>query len=186
MTYSVAFQEWITVSGNNNVVTQSEEGWAEIDDFHGMDIWLEFAGATNASVTFVDIQSSPTKDEAFFSASQSGNAYLMRWSFNSATAVGPYGAVVNWATVANQVPGAYLRWKLTFPTGATTITFRIWLCLRFAGWGGTYPAAAAVPQAKVPVATPGGARTAPKRGVAAVGGMVPAASEQWLSSLIGR
>ena len=137
MTYSACLQDWITVSGNGNVVTQSECDWLEIQDFQDIFYYVQLNGITNASNTLLDLQTSPTEDEAFFTApGTSGNAYLSRFTCNSSTTLGTQATVVvPWATTTNQPPARYLRWRLTFPAGATTITFSIWLSLNLAGWG---------------------------------------------------
>jgi hypothetical protein len=135
MTCARNLQDWISVSGNANVVTQGEVDWLDISGFQDVILNMELAVVSSSSNTYLDIQSSPTKDEAFFGASL-GAAYLYRYSLSGSSPRGVQTPVViRWATATNQLPARYLRWRLTFPSGLTYITFRVVLGLNRAAWG---------------------------------------------------
>jgi hypothetical protein len=81
MTYARTLQDWTSQGGNANVVTQGEVDWLDISDFQDVILNMELAVVSSSSNTYLDIQSSPTKEEAFFGASP-GAAYLYRYSLN--------------------------------------------------------------------------------------------------------
>jgi hypothetical protein len=133
------------VNGNGNSVTQAESDWLDIQGFQDIAFYVEIGNNTVAS-TNLDIQTSPTKDEVFFGASISGNAYLQRFTLGAGTTGVQGVAVVRWSTATNQIPARYVRWRLTSMPSSSAISFRIWLSLNQAGWsaGGSSAIAHAV------------------------------------------
>jgi hypothetical protein len=51
----------------------------------------------------------------------------MRLAFGTRGVQAP--VVIRWANATNQLPARYVRWRLTFPSGFTYITFRVVLGL---------------------------------------------------------
>ena len=140
MAYALCLQDWVTVTSNpagGATISQPEPGWVDVADFVDLAFFVEVANTS--SVATLNIQASPTKDEAFFGASQTA---AQPWLFTYGIATGANGVQtvnsVRWSTqTSNQVPARYLRWRLRFPASANnTINFRIWLVLNQAGWRG--------------------------------------------------
>lgn len=138
--HAVCMQDWITLTGDASAVIVQDAGeWLELAEYQDVAIYLELANATNTNATTIDLQTSPTLDETFFSATPSGgNPYIARFSVTSASAVGVQPLqFVRWAAASTTAPlGRYVRWKASFPalSPPTTVTFRIWLSLNQAGW----------------------------------------------------
>lgn len=137
MAHAICLQDWITVSGNNSgTLVQPESDYLRLPNFQDVVVYAEVSSITNAGTTTLDIQSSPTCDEAFFAASLSSNPYLLRFSLTSASSGVQTLKVSRWASATDQLLAEYVRWKLSFPGtgGPTNITFRIWLSLNQSGW----------------------------------------------------
>ena len=141
MSNAVMLQDWITITGGgtaspNNVIIQNEANWLDVSGYQDVCVYFQLGANSNASATVVSIQTSPTKDEAFFAAKIGSTAALATFSTTSGTTPGVQTLVASrWATEANQPLSKYLRWLATFPTGsAATLTFRIWLTLNQAGY----------------------------------------------------
>jgi hypothetical protein len=125
MPNTVLLQDWTTISGSNNVVIQSEQGWIDTLHFKSVAFYAEVAAVTDqAGITSLIIQTSPAKVEAFFNKDD----YLTQWQFATSPPLGVQIVRSNkWADGDNELPFArYLRWKIIFPNAPTTITFRIW------------------------------------------------------------
>lgn len=143
MAYSVCMQDWISITNSNTGaqnLTQAEADWLDISDYQDIEIFLDVNANTAANAVTLVLQTSPTKEEVFFGASQSAHKYLASFTIGtSSSAVGQQVQAVRWALGADQLPARYLRWQLQFPSTSTgTVTFRIWLVLNQAGWrGGT-------------------------------------------------
>jgi hypothetical protein len=135
MAESKLLQDWLTVRGNGNTIVQDEAYWLEVEDFQDMATHLQVATtAPGTLASTLYIQTSPTKDDAFFDASASASTPGALSTFSLGTMVGVFPvSFAYWSTMASQALGRYLRWKLTFPAAATTVTFRIWVTLNRAG-----------------------------------------------------
>lgn len=153
MADSMCLQDWITLSGNGNTIIQPQSGWLEVYDYQDLLAYLEVAACTVSTVT-LDLQSSPTSDDAFFNTSVTiGNNYVVRYSLTTSSSGVQGMQLSRWAGATNQLLARFLRWKITFPAGATSLTFRMWLCLNRAGarWNGSGPATrVATPSAVAP------------------------------------
>ena len=135
MAYAVCLQDWITVNGNTNTVTQPECDWLDIQGFQDIALYLELGNVT-VNATDLRVQASPTKDESFFGASLAGLPYLYQWALAAGTQGVQAVQVLRWATAANQLPARYVRWQLSAMPATSSVSFRIWLSLNQAGWGG--------------------------------------------------
>ena len=138
MAHGFMLQDWLTLTGvNSQVIVQPEADYAQLPGFQDVACYLEVSNLSNTNVTNIDLQTSPTKDEVLFGASQTANPYLVRYGLSSASAAGvQLIKVARWASAADQLLAEFIRWKVTFPStaGPTTLTFRIWLSLNQAGW----------------------------------------------------
>lgn len=117
--HTFALCDWMTVRGSNNTVTQSESEWLDLTQYEDVTFWIDCKEFTGTTVT-LNIQTSPTKDESFFT-----NIY------SQALAVG----VVNPGSTGGKclmasasVPVArYVRWQLTSTSAPFDATFRIFI-----------------------------------------------------------
>lgn len=137
MAHALCLQDWITVTSNvAATLTQPEPGWLDVADFQDFAFYVEVAN--NSSSTTLNIQASPTKDEAFFGATiLGGNAYIA--TFPLATGNVQTVTVVRWQTTStNQLPARWLRWQVSFPVAGGAPSFRIWVVANQAGrrWSG--------------------------------------------------
>ncbi len=88
---------------------------------------------------FLYIQTSPTKDAAFFDGSTGATpGYLARVDFSASPAVGVQVLkIARWADgTALQTLAKFLRWKLVVVSNVTafSMTFRIWATMNQAGY----------------------------------------------------
>jgi hypothetical protein len=144
MAHTVCLQDWITITAasTNQIIIQPEPDWLDISDYQDIAAYLEVSQTSvGNNLVNVNLQSSPTKDESFFAAQQSGsNPFVIQFAINGSTytpGVQPIGAQ-RWSNTSNngQMPARYLRWQLKFAV-AGNITFRIWLVLNQSGWRGS-------------------------------------------------
>jgi hypothetical protein len=118
--HTFILQDWITVRGSNNTVTQSESEWLDLTQYEDVMFWIDVREVTG-TVT-LNIQTSPTKDETFFTASTA--AIYTSTITASASPITPSTTKVLMASAS--VPVArYLRWSLTSATAPFDATFRI-------------------------------------------------------------
>lgn len=117
--HTFVLTDWITVRGSNNTVTQSESEWLDLTQYEDVTFWIDVKEVTGAAVT-LNIQTSPTRDEAFFAAA---NLYQ-----NTALAPTATPVVSKVTMSAAAVPIArYLRWQLTSANAPFDATFRIFV-----------------------------------------------------------
>ena len=115
--HTFALTDWITVRGNNNTITQSESEWLDLTPYEDVVFWIDVREVTGAAVT-LNIQTSPTKDEAFFGAA---NLYQ-----NTALAPTTTPIISKVTMTGATVPlSRYLRWQLTSANTPFDATFRI-------------------------------------------------------------
>ena len=120
---------WITLRGSSSFtsITQDEAQWLDLRGFEDFVAWLDVRQATLGGATHVTLQyqTSPTKDEAFFTqvgTTQNLDVLVAAPSFVSITPVRKDDAGTSLARG--------LRFQLGVtgaPTGAWDATFRIWI-----------------------------------------------------------
>jgi hypothetical protein len=116
--HTFVLTDWITVRGSNNTVNQSESEWLDMTQYEDLFFWIDVKEVTGAAVT-LNIQTSPTKDEAFFTTI-SNNTTL---GVNTLT---PSSAQGKCLMSSASVPVArYVRWQLTSANTPFDATFRI-------------------------------------------------------------
>jgi hypothetical protein len=137
---SLCLQRWTSVAGNGTTLIQDASDWLDLTHVQDLAIYVEVGWIQNQAVsTLLDIQASPTRDEALFTASLAPAGapapYLARFAFAAAPTLGVQPiAVVRFATTGASPPSAVLRWAITFPAAATSFTFRAWINANRAGY----------------------------------------------------
>lgn len=115
-------QDTITVRGKSGAtVTQSEVDWLDLEAHDDVTIWLELrevTPSTGASV-ILRIQTSPTKDEAFFNAANLWSPDLVTLTPGVQT---PEKVLL---ASSNPALARYVRWQLTCTTADFDATMRI-------------------------------------------------------------
>lgn len=136
MADALKLQDWITIAGNNNVVIQNEQDWAEIPDAQDAAFYLDLANASSTAATNIDLQTSPTRDDGFFAGTVSANPYVARFPVTNLSFGVQALQFVRWAGGSATTPLArFLRWRVTFPSGGiTSVTFRLWCSFNPAAW----------------------------------------------------
>jgi hypothetical protein len=134
MSHSMMLADWITIqagSGGQTVI-QNEAGWLDVSGYQDLVVYLQVS--TAAGTTTLDVQTSPTRDEIFFTAKGSGGTPAIARFVLTSTTTGVQTLVISrWATDNNQPLAKYLRWQVAL--GATaSATFRIWVTLNQAGY----------------------------------------------------
>lgn len=112
--HTFIMQDWITIRGAANTVTQSESEWLDLAQYQDVVLWIdarEFVGTVT-----LNIQTAPTKDESFFSVGT---------VFTTTLALGPTAPQKVLLSVATVPLARYLRWQLTSATNPFDATFRI-------------------------------------------------------------
>ena len=117
--HTFILQDWITVRGANNTVTQSESEWLDLTQYEDVGFWIDVREVTG-TVT-LNIQTSPTKDESFFAAA---NIYQNAALAASATPITPSTTKVLMSSATIPI-ARYVRWSLTSSTATFDATFRI-------------------------------------------------------------
>ena len=117
--HTFALTDWITVRGSNNTVTQSESEWLDLTQYEDLTFWIDVKEVTG-TVT-LNVQTSPTKDESFFTTI----------SNNTTLAVGtltPSSGQGKCLMASASVPVArYVRWSITSASTPFDATFRIFV-----------------------------------------------------------
>jgi hypothetical protein len=137
MAYAMCLQDWTTVTSNvsapnpNITVNQPEPCWLDVSDFQDFAIYVEVANTSSAATLY--IQTSPTKDEAFFGAAGPGGGRAIV-TFSPLSTSGVQGIqVVRWnGPVPNQLAAAWMRWQVSFNNPGAP-SFRIWVVGNQAG-----------------------------------------------------
>lgn len=137
MANALCLQDWTTIQGSSNTITQNEDSYLEIANYQDVAIYCEVAQVVGANVTSpvnIDVQTSPTKDEVFFAGTATtGNTWVVNFPFTTtASGLQPL-QISRWSTTANSPLGKYLRWRVRFSTSSQSITFRLWASLNQAG-----------------------------------------------------
>jgi hypothetical protein len=143
MAFDLCLQDWVTISSSaNSTVIQNSEQWLDIAGIEDLAIYCEIAQLTEqASVTRIDVQTAPVKEEAFFNIAPTGGSdFIARFQFSTSVDLGVQPImVVRWSALTaasgdRQLPSRFLRWILRVGGAATSITFRLWLTGRQTGW----------------------------------------------------
>lgn len=138
MAIPVCLQDWITLTGSGSTLIQPASQWVEIPAGKDAAVYTEISGVTNASNTNLYVQTAPTRDENFYAALETGgSAYVAIYTVNSGSGLGPQQIQTDFWQLSPyfQRLARFARWKIVFPSGATNITFRIWLSLNQAQGG---------------------------------------------------
>lgn len=117
MCHAILLQDWLTVQGNlrTTIIPQQEASYADLIDYKDVAIYVHAADFTNTPL--LEIQTSPTREEAFFRTIASF----------SITTVGLQAiAVVRHATASIPLT-RWVRWRLNGALDIYRLTFRIWL-----------------------------------------------------------
>jgi len=119
-------QDTITVRGTNTTVTQTEVDWLDLEQYQDLIIWLELREVTPAvgagTAVTLKVQTSPTKDEAFFVA-----ANLL--SVDLAAAGTTMGVQTPTKIIMSTTSGTplarYVRWQVVSTGTPFDATFRL-------------------------------------------------------------
>jgi hypothetical protein len=122
--YGYVLQDWLTLSSASNaVILQNESDWLGFSSFQDIAFWIDIRGLTppTAGNLKIDLQTSPTKDDAMFGT-------LTNCTTGSITA--PPANVVVVKNLLSTNPAnplaTWVRWSLTPSVAAAwSITFRI-------------------------------------------------------------
>ena len=121
--HSFTLQDWITIRGTNNTVTQSESEWLDLTQYEDLVFWIDVREVFGAPVT-LNIQTSPTKDEAFFGVGA---------MYSAAVAVGTAAPSKLLMSAATVPVARYVRWSLTSASAPYDVTFRIFIAANAPG-----------------------------------------------------
>ncbi len=138
MSHALMIQDWTTITGpNSGTIIQNEAAWPRCEGYQDACFYLEVSNAT-ASAGNLYVQTSPTKDAAFFDAFASGSAPGSIATFAlTNTGLGLQTLKISrWATETVQPLGRFLRWKIVFAGagGPFSVSFRLWVTLNQAGY----------------------------------------------------
>lgn len=115
--YGYVLQDWVTIgNAGTTPIIQNESDWLPFSSFQDIAFWVDVRNVTLGTTVTIDLQTSPTKDDALF-----------RVLTNCTVAATGAGITVvkNILSTAPGIPLAtWVRWVLT-PSVASTITFRI-------------------------------------------------------------
>jgi hypothetical protein len=129
MAHAICLQDWTTVNvttSSNSV--QNEDHYVDVSAYQDVALYVEIASIT-AGLT-LQLQTSPTKDETFFTASTNSNGYLAQYTSGGGLQT---VSVQRWASFTNMPLARFLRWKVLGGGTGGAVTFRIWLSLNQAG-----------------------------------------------------
>ena len=115
--FGYVLQDWVTIgSASATAIIQNESDWLPFSSFQDIVFWVDVRNVTGGSATLA-LWTAPTKDEALFSP-------LTNCSVSTAAAT--IAVVKNILSTNPGVPLAtWVRWTLTPPAAAASITFRI-------------------------------------------------------------
>lgn len=115
--YGYVLQDWVTIgNAGTTPIIQNESDWLPFSSFQDIVFWVDVKNVSAGTVT-IDLQTSPTKDEALFR--------VLSTCTVPATGAGGITVVKNILSTNPAIPLAtWVRWVLT-PSVAATITFRI-------------------------------------------------------------
>jgi hypothetical protein len=111
-------QEWTTIqtaAGTTETVVQDEAGWLDLVGYDDIVIWSQIRSYSN--INALNIETSPTKDDGWFTSMQ---------SIALTAGSGPTIYKVIFASASTPL-ARYVRWKITSAASAGNITFRVWL-----------------------------------------------------------
>jgi len=114
-------QDTITVRGKGSTtVTQSETDWLDLEPHEDAILWLDVQETTPGAggTLTLSVQTSPTKDEAFFNAA---TIYTVNIAGLSGVQT-PQKVLLSAATTSL---ARYLRWQLTSASDPFDATFRL-------------------------------------------------------------
>lgn len=121
MAHSICLQDWTTIQGNANTITQQEIAYLNLLGYQDLVAYVEIAAISAATLS---LQTSPTKDSAFFSnLTNSGGSAL---TYNTS---GLQTLKMVRMSDGNVPLSRYVRWTAASGAGPFSITFRIWLNL---------------------------------------------------------
>jgi hypothetical protein len=133
---SHVLQDFVTIRGSssNLTITQSENGWLELDTCEDLLAWIDVRELTaTTSVTF-NLQTAPIKDEYLFVNMETTPLSL------TAAQTAPKVRVITLAQLALASspvavpPGKFVRWQLVASATSTwDATFRIVVCANAVG-----------------------------------------------------
>jgi hypothetical protein len=114
--HSFVLQDWTTIRGASGItaITQAENDWLDLSPFQDVVFWIDVKESTNAPI--LNLQTSPTCDEALFQAMLPG----VVMTASSTPVVAPALMLGASAPLAR-----FVRWQLTSSTGPWDATFRI-------------------------------------------------------------
>ena len=136
------FQDWLTLRGSTSAaasVTQTESAWLDLSAYQDVVAWLdvrEVTPPTSGGTLYLDLQSGPAKDEAYFTslvnqpgtsttgialAANTGSPTTQRL-LHDAGAYTPLSRWMRWVVSTNGVN----------PTQQWDVTFRILLAVSYA------------------------------------------------------
>jgi hypothetical protein len=144
MSHVLMIQDWLTVSAPASAATtiiQNESSWLHVPGYADGCFYIEISqfAPTAVSGNNLYIQTSPTKDSAFFDGVITGSqpGYLVRADLSTAAVGMQPLKIARWADASPvQVLAKFLRWKLVVVSNVTafSMTFRIWATMNQAGY----------------------------------------------------
>ena len=113
------FQEWVTIRGSSTItsVVQGEELWLDTTPFQDLVFWTESReGTTGGGTLSLNFDTSPTRDDAFFTRMTGTNPSTTGVSVATARLLDGNLPVARW-----------VRWRLSCSSATSTwdATFRI-------------------------------------------------------------
>jgi hypothetical protein len=119
--HTFILQDYATIRGSNNTITQNESGWLDLTPYQDLVFWVDTRELTGTTVT-LRLQTSPTKDDLMFADIIS--------SFTLSVGVVQKAALLS----AASVPIArYLRWVMTGTATPYDATIRIYVAANSPG-----------------------------------------------------
>lgn len=122
--YALLLQDWVTLQGTAAVtsLTQSELSWLDMSAFLDLVTWLEVTEITTPGTFYCAVQTSPTKDEALFTA-MNDVVTVAATPMAVGVQVGVYLRDTALCPLSH-----WLRWQILNPGGLVwNMTFRIWV-----------------------------------------------------------
>jgi hypothetical protein len=117
--HTFVLQDFMTIRGTNNTVTQSESEWLDLTQYEDVFFWIDCKELTGTTVT-LNIQTSPTKDDTLFTSVYS---QLLTTAIQNPGSTGGK-CLMSSATVPI---ARYVRWQLTSTATPFDATLRIFL-----------------------------------------------------------
>lgn len=120
--YGYVLQDWLTLtSATNAVILQNESDWLGFSSFQDIAFWIDVRGMSPPSGgnLRIDLQTSPTKDDAMFGAltnCTTGNLLTLPANVivvKNLLATNPANPLATWVRWA-LTPSAALTWSITF------------------------------------------------------------------------